>query len=64
MNFAFASLEELVQKIKSGETTSKQVWDYFMGRIQKYDSQVESFNYINEKGLTQDTSTALAGIPL
>lgn len=64
MNFAFASLEEIVQKIKSGETTSKQVWDYFMGRIKKYDPQVESFNYINEKGLAEDSTTLLAWIPI
>lgn len=64
MNFAFQSLEEIIQKLKSKETTPKQVWDYFMGRIKKYDAQVESFNYINESGLTEDISSPLAGIPI
>lgn len=64
MNFAFASLEEIVEKIKSKETTPKQVWDYFMTRIKKYDPQVESFNSLNETGLTEDVSSPLAGVPI
>ena len=64
MNFAFVSLEEIIIKIKSWETTSKQVWEYFMGRIKKYDAQVEAFNYINEAWLNNNEDSILAGIPL
>jgi aspartyl-tRNA(Asn)/glutamyl-tRNA(Gln) amidotransferase subunit A len=64
MNFAFVSLEEIITKIKSQETTPRQVWDYFMGRIKKYDTQIEAFNFLNEKGLSEDTHTPLSGIPL
>jgi hypothetical protein len=30
MNFKDLSLEEIIAKIKSGETTQGEVWDYFM----------------------------------
>jgi len=42
------SLEEIITKIKSSELESKQVFDYFLARIEKYDSKLHCFNYINK----------------
>ena len=34
------SLIEIIENIQSNKTTSKEVWDYFMGRIEKYDAKM------------------------
>ncbi len=64
MNFAFKSLEELKELIKSWQTNSKEVWDYFMNRIKNLDTKIDSFNYINESGFLEGKGTPLAWIPL
>lgn len=64
MNLAFKSLEELKELIISGKITSHEVWNYFMGRIEKYDAKVEAFNYINKEGFQERTDTTLSGLPL
>jgi hypothetical protein len=33
-------------------------------RIEKYDEKVQSFNFVNTSGLTQNTDTILAGAPI
>ena len=38
MTFKDLSLEEIIAKIKSGETTQSEVNTYFLERIKKYDS--------------------------
>jgi hypothetical protein len=48
MNFKDMSLEEIISKIKSGETTNKEVFDYFMARTKKYDDKIKSYNFLNE----------------
>lgn len=58
------SLIEIIQRIQSKQTTPEQVWDYFQGRIAKYDTKIKSFNYINKNGLQSDINTPLAGAPI
>ena len=64
MEFKNLSLEEIIKKIKSKETTSKEVFDYFLGRIKKYDWKLKTFNFINKEWLQQDVDTPLAWIPI
>lgn len=60
------SLTEIIDEIKSGKTTSKEVFDYFQARIEKYDDKVQAYNFVNKDGLNTeaDTDSALAGVPL
>lgn len=58
------SLIEIIEHIKSGKTTSEEVFQYFLKRIEKYDGKVQSFNFVNTSWLTQDTNTPLAGAPI
>lgn len=48
MNFKDLSLEEIINKIKSGETTALEVKNYFLERVKKYDGDINSFNFLNE----------------
>ena len=65
MNFKDLSLIEIIEKIKSGETDKKTVWDYFQNRIEKYDDKIKSYNFINKEGLSlSDKDTLLAGVPI
>lgn len=65
MKFKDLNLEEIIAKIKSGETSQKEVWDYFMGRIKKYDSKIESFNFVNENWFIEnDLNTPLAWVSI
>lgn len=65
MNFKDLSLEEIIAKIKSGETDSKTVWQYFQNRIEKYDNKIKSYNFINKEGLIEaDKDSVLAWVPI
>lgn len=66
MNFKDLSLEEIILKIKSGETTSEEVFKYFLNRIEKYDEKVQSFNFVNTDWLNTEASkdSALAWAPI
>ena len=64
MEFKDLSLEEIIAKIKGKETTPKAVFDYFLGRIEKYDDKLKVFNYINKKWLQSDINTHLAWVPI
>jgi Asp-tRNA(Asn)/Glu-tRNA(Gln) amidotransferase A subunit family amidase len=54
MNFKDLSLEQIIEKIEAGETTKEAVFQYFLGRVETYDSKVQAFNYVNENGLNQE----------
>lgn len=54
MNFKDLSLEELIEKIKSKETTREEVFNYFLWRIEKYDEKLQCFNYINKDWLNKE----------
>lgn len=66
MNFKDLSLEEIILKIKSNETTKNEVFQYFLDRISKYDNKVQSFNFINIDWLNKeaDNNTILAWVPI
>lgn len=51
MNLKDLSLEEIIKKIETKELTRKEVFEYFLNRIEKYDSKINSFNYINKDWL-------------
>lgn len=55
MNFRELSLEEIIKKLNSVEISRKEVFDYFIKRIEKYDSKVQSFNFINKDWLNEKT---------
>lgn len=58
------SLIQIIENIKSWKTTSKQVWDYFITRIEKYDSKIWAYNFINKNGLNEDINLPLAWVPI
>ncbi|NDK08302.1 Asp-tRNA(Asn)/Glu-tRNA(Gln) amidotransferase subunit GatA [Candidatus Gracilibacteria bacterium] len=60
---AFESLETIIGKIKNKEIKASEVFDYFMKRIEIYDSKVEAFNYVNNN-FTEKEGTILSGIPI
>jgi len=64
MNFKDLSLEEIIAKIKSGETTATEVKSYFLGRIKKYDEKLNTFNFLNEDVEINSTDGELAGVVL
>ncbi|MDD3145244.1 MAG: Asp-tRNA(Asn)/Glu-tRNA(Gln) amidotransferase subunit GatA [Candidatus Gracilibacteria bacterium] len=63
MNFKDLSLEEIIKKINSKETTREEVFEYFIKRIDKYDSKLQAFNFVNYEGLNKKDGI-LSGIPL
>lgn len=60
---AFESLETIINKIKNKEIKASEVFEYFLKRIEKYDSKVEAFNFVN-KNFTEKNNTILAWIPI
>jgi len=64
MEFKNLSLKEIIAKIKSGETTQKTVYDYFLNRIETINPQIDSFNLINKNYIEQDNNSILAWIPI
>ncbi len=60
---AFETLENIIKKIKDKEMSSSEVFDYFSKRIEKFDSKLDSFNYINRNFTPKDDSI-LAWIPI
>lgn len=64
MNFKDLSLEEIIAKIKSWATTSAEVKAYFMKRIEKFDGDLNSFNFVNKEVELGEAESILAGIPL
>jgi len=64
MNFKDYSLEELITKVKWSETTSKEVFDYFLWRIEKYDKKIQSFNFVNTDGFSASDDSTLGWLPI
>ena len=59
------SLVELLKSIESKEYTSKEIYDYFSGRIQKYDTKLWSFLHTDFNGFVQwQENTLLKGLPI
>ena len=53
-------MKEIIAKIKSKEVTQKEVHDYFLARIEKFNPIIEAFNYVNENFSEQDINSPLA----
>jgi len=65
MTFKDLSLLEIIEQIKSWKTDKKEVFDYFIERIKKYDSKLNSYTFINENGLLETTNdNLLAWVPI
>lgn len=62
--FKNLSLKQIIAMIKSGETTQKEVYDYFLGRIKTLDPKVEAFNLVHDSFIEQDIHSPLAGVPI
>lgn len=58
------SLTQIIENIKSKKTTPKEVFDFFLDRINKYDPEIKSFNFINTSWLQEDINSPLAWIPI
>ena len=60
------SLIEIIEQIKSGKTTSKEVFEYFQKRIENYDDTIQAYNFVNKEGLNEEATqdSPLAGVPL
>jgi len=58
------SLIQIIENIKSKKTTSKEVWDYFMWRIKKYDKKIWAFNFVNENWFNKNDESILAWAPI
>lgn len=64
MTFKDLSLEEIIAKIKAGETTHSEVNNYFLERTKKYNTQLNAFNFINENFQDYSEESQLAGVAL
>lgn len=62
--FKNLSLKEIIAMIKSGETTQKEIYEYFLGRIKTLDPEVEAFNLVHDSFTEQDIRSPLAGVPI
>lgn len=62
MSFRDLSLEEIIEKINSKETTAEEVFAYFQKRAEKYNNELGVFNSIWE--FSWNTSGKLAGVPI
>lgn len=60
---AYKSIEEIMQDIEAWKVTKKEVFDFYLERVKKYDSALESFNYVNENGFSNNNDM-LKWIPL
>lgn len=58
------SLIEIIDKIKNNQITQKEVWDYFMIRIKKYNDKLNCFNFINESWFEEKKDSQLMGVPI
>ncbi len=63
MNLKDLSLEQLIKKIEAKEITRWEVFDYFLNRIEKYESKINSYNFIDKNWLNVD-DWVLNGLPL
>jgi aspartyl-tRNA(Asn)/glutamyl-tRNA(Gln) amidotransferase subunit A len=64
MDLAYKSLLEIKDMIDSGEASSKQVWDYFLARSEKYNTELSAFLSLELEGFEEKNNTPLSGLPL
>lgn len=64
MKLAYKTLRELQEMISTGEVTSREIWDYFIQRNEKYNSDIKAFLNIGLKEFEDKNDTPLMGLPL
>ena len=64
MEFKTLSLKEIIQEIKSGRTTQKEVYNYFLTRIKALDPTLEAFNLVHDTHEDQNVDSPLVGVPI
>ena len=64
MEFKNLSLKQIIAEIKSGKTTQKEVYEYFLARIKTLDTTLEAFNLVHETYNPQDIHSPLAWVPI
>lgn len=58
------SLKQLVQSLQAKELSQKEVFDYYLERIKKYDTDIQAFNYVEDACIEKDISSVYAGVPI
>ncbi len=59
------SLIQIIDSLKSWKNTAAEVREYFLGRIEKYDSSIWSYNYVNTNWEETSSQDSLLGwVPL
>lgn len=58
------SLIEIIDKIKNKRVSQKEVWDYFISRIKKYDNKLNSFNFVNNSWFEEKNDSPLMWAPI
>jgi len=64
MDLAYKSVLELKEMIENKEITSKEVWDYFISRNEKYNKDLRAFINIWLKDFEEKENTDLSGLPI
>ena len=65
MQLESLSLEEIIASIKNKKTSSKEVFNYFLDRVEKHDPTIHVFNHTNKVWLqNEDINSLLAWIPI
>jgi len=64
MDLSYLSLLEIKEKITSGETTSKAVYEYFLDQIKQKDADIKAFNHINTEVPEMNLDSPLVGLPI
>lgn len=57
MDFKNLSLVELSELIKSGKTTSKEVYDYYLARAKQYNTELNAFNTLPVESMSLESSS-------
>lgn len=57
MDFKNLSLIELSELIKSGKTTSKEVYDYFLARAKQYNTELNAFNTLPVENMSLESTS-------
>ena len=60
MEFKEQSLKEIIAMIKAGNTTQKEVYEYFLDRISVLDPKIEAFNLVHKTFQETGIHTTLA----
>lgn len=75
MSFINLSLKALTEGLENKEFSSKELVQFYLDRIEKYDGEVQAFNYVNENAVAQaeaidakrakgETLPKFAGVPI